>query len=90
MKNSNVDISVIIPCYNDGRYLTFALQSIFEYKGKLSLEIIIVDDGSTEKYTLELLKSLEISNPTITIIHQKNQGLSAARNTGINFSKGTT
>jgi glycosyltransferase involved in cell wall biosynthesis len=50
-------------------------------------EIIIVNDGSTDTDTLRILE--EINDPDIFILHQKNKGLSAARNTGISNAKGS-
>jgi len=77
--------SVIIPCYNDGKYLPDALQSLKACDSKL-FEIIIVNDGSKDENTLLYLKQLESEG--YNIIHQKNKGLSGARNTGINAAKG--
>jgi glycosyltransferase involved in cell wall biosynthesis len=75
-------VSVIIACYNHGRYLATAIESILilEYP---NIEIIVVDDGSTDN-TQEVLKEFsEVKN-----VYQENQGLSAARNTGIANSSG--
>lgn len=84
MKKYN--ISIIIPCYNDGQYLQECIDSVLSYTGTLELEIIIVNDGSTDTKTLELLNVLEQNNK-IKIIHQANRGLSAARNQGIQISQ---
>lgn len=72
-------ISIIIPCYNDWRYVEQAVDSAlnqtYPYK-----EVIVVDDGSDAK-TKAVLKSIE---PKITkLITQENQGQSKARNIGI-------
>jgi glycosyltransferase involved in cell wall biosynthesis len=75
-------VSVIIPCYNHGRYLTDALKSIWSQDYE-AIEIIVVDDGSTDN-TQEVTKDIE----GVKYIYQKNQGLSAARNTGIKNSRG--
>lgn len=75
-------VSVIIPCYNHGAYLQEAFQSIWS-QNYPSLEVIVVDDGSTDN-TKEIAESTE----GVRYIYQKNQGLSAARNTGISHSKG--
>ncbi len=80
MKNPH--ISIIIPCYNDGAYLQECIDSVLSYAGSLKIEIIIVNDGSTDVHTLELLRLLE-QNKELKIIHQANKGLSAARNQGI-------
>lgn len=75
-------VSVIIPCYNHGRYLAEAIQSVLNQTYKW-IEIVVVDDGSTDntKYVAE-------SFPNVKYVYQENQGLSAARNTGILNSVG--
>jgi len=75
-------ISVIIPAYNHGKYLMDAINSI-RLQDYEAIEIIVVDDGSTDN-TEEVLKGVEC----IKYIHQENRGLSAARNTGIKNSNG--
>lgn len=84
MKNDPL-VSIIIPAYNTGKYLLQAVDSAINqtYKNK---EIIVIDDGSTDN-TKELLNSY-IKENKIKYIFQENQGLSAARNTGIKASKG--
>jgi glycosyltransferase involved in cell wall biosynthesis len=77
-------ISIIIPCFNDSRYIEQAVESALNqtYPNK---EVILVDDGSNAQ-TKSVLKSIE---PKITkLITQHNQGQSAARNNGINLAKG--
>lgn len=76
-------ISIIIPCYNSGEFLTDAINSI-DKTDDLTLNIIIVDDGSTDVYTLDLL--VKLKEQEITVIHQKNKGPAAARNTGVKAS----
>lgn len=76
-------ISVVIPCYNQGEYLKEAVDSVLSSTYE-SIEIIIVNDGSTED--VEFLKTF--SAPKTKVIHQENQGLSMARNNGIAVSKG--
>ncbi len=71
-------ISIIVPCYNGGRYLDALLASIAAQTFR-DFEIVIVDDGSTEQATLDKLASLD---PGIRVVHQENRGLAAARNTG--------
>jgi glycosyltransferase involved in cell wall biosynthesis len=82
----NTSVSIIIPCYNQGSYLEDALQSVLQCNDKVSYEIIIVNDGSTDYSTLKCLKELEAKG--YTIIEQTNKGLGAARNTGIKAAKG--
>jgi glycosyltransferase involved in cell wall biosynthesis len=75
-------VSVIIPSYNHGQYLLDALKSIWLQNYK-TVEIIVIDDGSTDN-TGDILKEY----PQVKYIYQNNQGLSAARNTGIKNSSG--
>lgn len=75
-------VSVIIPCYNHGRYLPEAFKSVWSQHYP-NTEIIVVDDGSTDN-TREITKN----SAGVKYIHQNNKGLSAARNTGIKNSKG--
>lgn len=78
-------VSVVIPCFNQGIYIDDALNSLSlcNYPNK---EIIIVNDGSTDQYTIDLLTRLSKSG--IQVVFQNNMGLGAARNTGIIHSKG--
>ncbi len=84
-----MDVSVIIPVYNPGNYLLEAIESVYasDNLDKINYEIILVNDGSTDKYTLMILNALK-SKEHLTIIDQKNQGPAAARNTGIRHSSG--
>ncbi|WP_461490005.1 glycosyltransferase [Pontibacter sp. HJ8] len=75
-------ISVVIPCYNHGRLLQKAIDSVRQ-QTYANTEIIVIDDGSTDN-----TKEVAQQNPEVTYIFQSNQGLSAARNTGIRHSKG--
>lgn len=83
---SNVLFSIIVPAYQVENYITECLQSLLS-QGESETEIIIVDDGSTDK-TGEIARRYVSENDNITVIHQENQGLSAARNTGIHNAKG--
>lgn len=78
-------VSVIIPVYNVKPYLREALNSVIEQNYK-RMEIIIVDDGSTDGS--ENICDEYISDPRVLVIHQENQGLSGARNTGLSLFKG--
>lgn len=78
-------ISVIIPTYNYGRFLPDAVKSVLgQKKDGLAVEIIVVDDGSTDD-TADVAQRLGSS---IQYIYQENQGLSAARNSGIRIARG--
>jgi len=76
-------VSVIIPTYNRSEYVTQAIDSVLA-QTYTDYEIIVVDDGSTDK-TREVL---EPYMDKITYIYQENTGVSAARNTGIKIAKG--
>jgi glycosyltransferase involved in cell wall biosynthesis len=82
----NPIISIIIPCYNHGKYIQETLDSIESAKDKYDVEVIIVNDGSTDEYTIVKLKELE--NLGYLVLNQKNCGLAKARNNGIELAKG--
>ncbi len=77
-------VSVIIPVYNVEKYLRECLDSVVNQTLK-EIEIICVNDGSTDK-SLEILREYEKKDPRIIVIDQENQGVSAARNAGIEFA----
>ena len=79
-------VSVIIPCYNHGRYLDEAVDSVLG-QTLADLEIVIVDDGSTDAATVALLDSYQ--RPRTTVLRTANMGLAAARNNGIAAASGT-
>ncbi len=76
-------VSVIVPCYNSGKTIKKTINSIKKQTWK-NLEIIIVDDGSDELFTLDQLNEFN----GVKVLKQNNLGLSAARNNGIKSSKG--
>lgn len=80
-----VDLSIIIPAYNVEKYIRNCLQSVLKQKTKYHYEVIVVNDGATDN-TDALIN--EIKNEKVNYIIQKNQGLSGARNTGLNVAKG--
>lgn len=84
---NNIKVSVIIPVYNCSEYIGTTLKSVInqDFDG---YEIIVIDDGSTDN-------SLQIINDTLKdcgvpykVVHQKNAGVSVARNHGIDISSG--
>ncbi len=79
-------ISVIVPIYNIKEYLSRCVESILAQTYR-NLEIILVDDGSTDG-TAELVDELAKRDGRIHVIHQENEGSSAARNHGIRESQG--
>lgn len=86
MTKNNPLISVIVPVYNTAKYLPRCLDSILAQTYN-NLEIIIVDDGSTDN-SAKIIKSYAQKDPRIKSFHQSNSGLSSARNTGIAKSTG--
>lgn len=79
-------ISVIVPVYNVENYLSECIQSLV-CQTYDNIEIILVDDGSTDKSGL-ICDSMAESDSRIRVIHQNNQGISAARNVGIENARG--
>jgi len=77
-------VSVIIPTYNYGRFVSEAIRSV-QAQSYPELEIIVIDDGS-EDNTREVLASIEDSR--LRVFHKANEGVSVARNTGIEMSNG--
>ncbi|MEC0213249.1 glycosyltransferase [Paenibacillus ehimensis] len=80
-------VSVVIPCYNHGKYVEEAIKSVLDSTYE-NIEIIVVNDGSTCEDTISILKDLEIKYKDIVFIHQSNKGLPGARNSGIRVSTG--
>jgi glycosyltransferase involved in cell wall biosynthesis len=78
--------SVVIPSYNYGKYLPETVHSILSQTFQ-SLEVIIVDDGSTDMMTRAVVQSY-IGMPRVQVIFKHNEGLAAARNTGIAIARG--
>ena len=79
-------VSIIIPVYNVEKYLKKCLDSVINQTYK-NIEIIIINDGSTDN-SLKICQNYEKKYSNIKVINQNNQGLSAARNKGIDESKG--
>lgn len=79
-------ISVILPVYNEKRFLTQALTSVC-LQTYSQLEIIMVDDGSTDGSGV-LCDDLAIRDSRIKVIHKENGGLSSARNAGLDVCTG--
>lgn len=79
-------ISVIIPIYNAENYLSDCLDSVC-FQTYQRLEIIAIDDGSTD-HSAEILLEYSLKDDRIKIITQRNQGLSSARNVGLECAGG--
>jgi glycosyltransferase involved in cell wall biosynthesis len=87
MKNEPPLISVITPCYNYAHFLPETAESVLQQK-HTRLEYIIVNDGSSDN-TEEVAKKYCKLDGRVKYVKQDNQGLPAARNTGISMAKGT-
>lgn len=79
-------VSVIIPAYNYAAFVAEALASALQ-QSHSNIEVIVVDDGSTDN-TAAVVQEQMKRDSRVQYIHQHNQGLSAARNTGIRHSRG--
>lgn len=79
-------ISVIVPIYNEEKHLEECLDSILT-QNLTDIEIILVDDGSTDA-SPNLIKKYQQSDSRIVAIHKENGGLSSARNTGLDIATG--
>lgn len=86
MTNKSPLVSIIIPVYNSAKYLQTCLESVLTQTYQ-NLEIILVDDGSTDEST-KLVDDYKKSNSKIKAIHQDNAGLSSARNSGLKIATG--
>lgn len=79
-------ISIVIPCYNHGEYLSEAVDSVLSQTWQ-DFEILVVNDGSTDPNTRSILG--KFSRPKTRLIHHEvNRGLPTARNTGVRHAKG--
>lgn len=83
---NNIIISIVIPVYNVEKYLDECLNSIIK-NYHTNVEVILVDDGSTDKSGI-LCDKYDKEYEFISVIHKKNGGLSSARNEGIEKAKG--
>src|SRR6266849_2332172 len=84
---SGLLVSVIIPCYNSEKFISRAIDSVINQKYE-TLEMILVDDGSTDG-TKTILDKYALDNSSwIKIIQQENKGACAARNAGLKIANG--
>ena len=83
---SKIFVSIIVPVYNVERYLRECLDSIAQLKA-FSWEAILIDDGSTDS-SGAICDEYAKREPKFRVIHQKNAGVSAARNAGLEAAEG--
>lgn len=87
-RTTDVSISVVIPAFNCGDEIVGAIDSALAQVG-VTTEVLVVNDGSTDDRTVDVLRQLRIQHPgRLTVLHQPNQGPAAARNTAIRQAKG--
>jgi len=79
-------ISIIIPCYNSARFIASTLDMLIS-QGLSDCEIIVVNDGSKDN-TSEIVHNYTSLYPEIQLINKQNEGVSIARNTGMDAAKG--
>lgn len=88
LKSATIDVSIIVPLYNSEKFLPTCLNSLINQKTNYRYEIILVNDGSTDN-TQKVAEEYANKYPgKVLVISQKNQGISAARNTGLENSNG--
>ncbi|HCY26764.1 MAG TPA: hypothetical protein DHV00_00145, partial [Alteromonas macleodii] len=86
LNQNNKKVSVIMPAYNSSSFIEESISSILDQTFE-NLELIIIDDGSTDE-TLSIAKKWAETDNRIVVLSQKNKGVSAARNTAISKATG--
>ena len=86
MKENGPAISVVVPCYKAVRWLPECMDSLFEQTFE-DFEIIFVDDGSPDA-TGKLVDDYAAKYPQVKTLHQKNEGVTCARRTGVAHAAG--
>ena len=81
----NDSVSIIVPVYNVEKYISVCIDSIV-HQSYGNIEIILVDDGSTDKSGV-ICDKWQKKDRRIKVIHKKNGGLSSARNVGLDRSE---
>lgn len=89
IKKSDADLTIIIPCYNTGKYLFQCVKSCMNQQTSFRYNVIVVNDGSTDD-TLKVLKKLKKIDKKnlLTIINTENGGVARARNIALNMPLG--
>jgi len=82
-----IDISVIVPVFNTEKYLRECLDSIAGQTVFERMEVLLIDDGSVDA-SPSICDEYAAKYPNFSVIHQRNLGVSAARNTGLRTAKG--
>lgn len=82
----NMKVSIVVPVYNSEKYLEKCLDSIINQTYD-DIEVILIDDGSSDR-SLQICNSYAKNDERIIVNHQKNSGVSTARNNGIKLANG--
>lgn len=82
-----LEISIIIPIYNVETYIKKCFESIVEQKNMFNVEIICIDDGSTDN-SGQICEYYAKKDKRFKVIHQKNAGVAIARNVGLKIASG--
>lgn len=86
MNMNNIKVSVIVPVYNAEKYIASCVESILS-QTLPDLEVIFINDGSMDQ-SRKIIENYKKLNPQITLINQENQGVSMARNAGLQAATG--
>lgn len=86
MIKDSIELSLIVPVYNGEKFVEDCLQSVLSVTA-VSMEVIAVDDGSTDR-TPQILDTIAQSDARVRVIHKENGGVSAARNAGLDAAQG--
>ena len=87
MIKANAKVSIIVPVYNVEKYLRKCLDSLINQTYK-NLEIIVINDGSTDN-SADICDEFAVKDSRVLVIHQKNSGVSVARNVGLDKMTGS-
>jgi glycosyltransferase involved in cell wall biosynthesis len=80
-------VSTVIPCYNHAAAVSRAVRSVYAQTGDIDLDVMVIDDGSTDG-TPEACRVLAEEFPRLRVIRKRNGGVSSARNSGIELACG--
>lgn len=86
-ENNGVQVSIIVPVYNTGQFLSACLDSLIKQSLK-NIEVLCVDDGSSDSVTLGILQEYSERYDFVRTIRQTNDGPATARNNGLKHAKG--
>ena len=88
LQGNSIDMSIIVPVYNSEKYLRKCLLSLLNQETKYKYEIVCVNDGSIDS-SLDIINELKAQySELISVFSQRNGGIAAARNKGIELAKG--